>query len=339
MQGDTVTIFPLKGSLELLDSFLKVGVVVDLTLHKKNFINQVLICNFTDLLKFDVIHCHLPQSELLLALVYGKNPIVTRHFGGAFYPRTNKFFSTVLSRVALRKAASVIAISNFVASYLRSSKECSASKLISVVEYGFEPQIFLQDKKMKKPQHLRNNQKLIFGTLARLSPEKDLRTLIIAASKASNQSELDFSVRIFGGGPLRSELQQIISESGMLNRVQLFGRTMNPIDALYTFDVFVLTSIFEGFGMVLLEAMSIGLPIICSRIPSSVEILGESGAAIFFQQGDSKDLSEKMSNISKFLNPNYQLEQSKRLELYRSKAMLTKINAVYRQFMSDPVSR
>jgi len=60
----------------------------------------------------------------------------------------------------------------------------------------------------------------------------------------------------------------------------------------------LLTSIFEGFGMVLLEAMACERPIICSNISTAREVLGDSGAAIFFEPGNEVDLVlEKDGNL------------------------------------------
>jgi glycosyltransferase involved in cell wall biosynthesis len=202
---------------------------------------------------------------------------------------------------------------------------------VYTVEYGFNSSLFVGEGYAKKSQAQRRANNFHFGTLARLSVEKDLKTFISAASLLSGQDGLNFQFKIFGDGPLHRELEQNISDLGMRDHVQLCGRTMNPAQVLSTFDVFVLTSQFEGFGMVLLEAMSVGLPIICSKISTSVEILGESGAAVFFEPGNAADLSEKMRRISEHLDSDFQLEQAKRLELYNSKVMLAKINNVYKK--------
>ena len=330
-QGDQVTIFPLEGELELLDSFLRIGAEVDLSLHKKHFLNQIFVCNFSQKMKYDVIHCHLPQAELLLALTFNKKPIISRHFGGAFYPNGNKHISQFLSRFATRKSRAVIAISKSVKEYLVSSNEISRSKFIDVAEYGFSQEKFLGGLQAKETLSLRNKKDRLFGTLARLSVEKDLITLIKAASIIPRRCNSNPNFKVYGDGPMKNELERQIKCLCVEDRVQLAGRTMDPAHILATFDVFVLTSQFEGFGMVLLEAMSLRLPIICSRIPSSVEIMGESGAALFFEPGDAFDLSRKIMNVQNLLASNYQVEQAKRLDLYNSHRMITKMNNIYRK--------
>ena len=179
---------------------------------------------------------------------------------------------------------------------------------------------------------LDKNEKLIFGTLARLSKEKDLKTLIGASESICIRAHSRNRVNIYGAGPLEAELREMIGELGLEGRVELLGRTMTPEIELSKFDVFVLSSLYEGFGMVLLEAMSLGLPIICSRIPTAIEVLGDSGAAVYFQPGDESDLADKMRNINQLVHPNYLEEQKKRLELYGVEQMYSKINHVYMKF-------
>lgn len=329
LQGDKVTIIPLKGDLELLQSFIQIGAHVDLSLHKKQFVKQIYICNFKRLLDFDIIHCHLPQAELLLALTMKKKPIISRHFGGAFYPKKNRILSKILSKLATRKSLAVIAISKTVSEYLRESKEVSKSQKIRVVEYGFSAKSFAGANNLVKAHF--QNENIICGTLSRLSVEKDLSTLLLTSSILNKEKDSKFKFRIYGDGPLRQNLEQQICDLGIRNNVQLCGRTMDPAKELLSLDIFVLTSIFEGFGMVLLEAMSVGLPIICSDIPIFKEILGESGAAIFFKVGNAYDLSEKLQGFPELLHPKYQEEQAKRLDKFSQERMLEKMNFVYRE--------
>ena len=95
------------------------------------------------------------------------------------------------------------------------------------------------------------------------------------------------------------------------------------------FDIFVLTSVFEGFGMVLLEAMACERPIICSNISTAREVLGDSGAAIFFEPGNEVDLSQKMLNWRKMLSPQFHERQMERLSMYSAVTMAEKVQEIY----------
>ena len=327
-----ITVFPLKGNLDLQADLIDLGAMISLDLYNKSFLKLIFKINFIQLKKFNVVHCHLPLSELVMAFSSFKNVVITRHYGGKFYPKANRFFSRILSRFATFKVQKVIAISNFVKMQLIENREIQRKKKIEVVHYGFNLNNFLKcltiDDNLEASKLCFTN----FGTLARLSPEKDIPTLINAFALLRFEKSDSINLYIYGSGLEKKLLTDLIRELGLDETSILRGKTENSIEALSSLDVFVLTSTFEGFGMVLLEAMAMNLPIISSNIPTAIEVLGEDGAAVFFDQGNSIDLCEKMKNIRALLNSNYKKLQQERLNYFSSKQMSDKINLIYNSF-------
>jgi glycosyltransferase involved in cell wall biosynthesis len=329
-RGYTVTVCPLKGELELEREFKRYGVEVVKNLHSIGLLAQIQKMKKLARNRYSIVHAHLPQAELLVSICGLRNYVVSRHFGGQFFPGRNIYVSRWLSKFAVRNAGSVIAISEAVAQFLITNRELQESTVLKVVPYGFDEEIFLRTEKRDSPLRLTPNKARIFGTIARLSPEKDLPTLI----KAFYLHQLDpefkgHKLRIFGAGPLEKMLGQLISNYSLKDSVELMGRTQFPERALAGLDVFVLTSTFEGFGMVLLEAMSLKKPIICSRIPAAQEVLGEDGAAIFFVPGDEQDLAAKMKNLEVFVNPGFLKRQEARLEKFAISKSVSQLHEIY----------
>jgi glycosyltransferase involved in cell wall biosynthesis len=279
--------------------------------------------------EFDVVHAHLPQAELLTAFIKKNKKIISRHFGDQFYPSRNKYLSRLLSRIATQNCKYVVAISNSVQQQLIQSKEVSDVRKIKVVEYGFRASDFIQGIDKKTIENAGLSSEIVIGTVARLSPEKDLTTLIKAFAICVDNQEFSGKLEIFGEGSERQKLTALIKELDLTGKVVLAGRTMTPASKIANFDVFVLTSIFEGFGMVLLEAMACERPIICSNISTAKEVLGDSGAAIFFEPGNEVDLSEKILNWCKMLNPQFHEMQIERLSMYSAVTMAEKIQEIY----------
>lgn len=87
---------------------------------------------------------------------------------------------------------------------------------------------------------------------------------------------------IAGDGPLKSELLNLIGALGISSQVRLLGNRQDIPDLLAACDLFVLTSLYEGLPMVLLEAMSAGAPVICTNIPGVTDVItnGETGLLV-----------------------------------------------------------
>ncbi|MEH6413489.1 glycosyltransferase [Pseudomonas sp. CGJS7] len=110
-------------------------------------------------------------------------------------------------------------------------------------------------------------------SVGRLSPEKNFAGLIRAY--AGLRLPMRVHLAIIGEGPQREALQALIDELGLCERVRLLGQQANPYAYMRRSRVFVLASLFEGFGNVLIEAMASGAPVISADCPVGPrEVLG-----------------------------------------------------------------
>lgn len=105
-------------------------------------------------------------------------------------------------------------------------------------------------------------------------------------------------LRIVGDGTMRPVLQQQISDLGLDGRVELPGRTDAIGEELVKADVFVLTSKFEGFPNVLLEAMAVGLPCVAFDCPSGPrEISLDGQVALLVPLNDSQAMRRALERL------------------------------------------
>jgi glycosyltransferase involved in cell wall biosynthesis len=102
------------------------------------------------------------------------------------------------------------------------------------------------------------NRKIILN-VGRLDPLKDQKTLIEAFAKLSPHYP-DWDVRILGDGPLREDLENLIQQHNLQDRVFLPGTTPEIAKEYQQAQIFVLPSLYESFGLATAEAMSFGLP-------------------------------------------------------------------------------
>ncbi len=118
--------------------------------------------------------------------------------------------------------------------------------------------------------------KTILLNVGRLNEEKDQLTLIKAFA-LYKQKNADALLFILGTGPTGKQLDQYIQSHGLQNEVFLMGFQQNPYKWMACCDVFVLSSVCEGFGNVIVEAMAFGKTIVSTDCPAGPAEILENG--------------------------------------------------------------
>lgn len=110
---------------------------------------------------------------------------------------------------------------------------------------------------------------------------------------------------ILGEGKERTSLETLIHNYGLTERVYLLGHQSNPFSLINKADLFVLSSHYEGQGLVLLECMALKKNVLSTDLEVTRGIL-DNGKYGMLKDNDAKSLSEGMEVFLKKENPNYQ---------------------------------
>jgi CDP-glycerol glycerophosphotransferase len=131
------------------------------------------------------------------------------------------------------------------------------------------------------------------ATVGRLSPEKNQARLIRAFARV-HEEHRDARLLIVGDGPLREQLEALVARESLGGAVVFAGATPNPAALLAHAGCFVLSSDYEGMPMVLLEAATLGMPIITTRFGSVAAALPDVSLRVAERDDDA--LAEAMSD-------------------------------------------
>lgn len=118
----------------------------------------------------------------------------------------------------------------------------------------------------------------VVGFIGRLDPIKRVADLVSAVAMLEDRYELD----VWGDGPDRGAIEAQAERSQVRSRVRLRGWSATPQAALSETDVLVLPSDAEGFGLVLIEAMAYGVPVIATDVPGIRDVVqhGHNGLLV-----------------------------------------------------------
>lgn len=137
----------------------------------------------------------------------------------------------------------------------------------------------------------------IVGSVGRLHPDKDPQTLIRGFAEALPDLPEKSMLVLIGKGRLEDELKRLVNELKLQDKVRLLGPVPEARRYFKAFDVFTLSSDYEPFGMVLLEAMVADVPIISTDCGGAAEVVSDVGE--LFPLGDSSALADALCKLSK----------------------------------------
>jgi glycosyltransferase involved in cell wall biosynthesis len=242
-------------------------------------------------LRADVVHTHLVHADVYgaaAAALTGRALVSTKHNDDPF--RTGPFRH--VERIVSRRARRIVAITEALHRFLVERAGLPPEKVVTI-PYGLDerPPAWGPNPPLQLPAGAR-----ILLAVARLVPQKGLDTAV-RALPAIRERHPHAVLVVAGEGPEHDALRALAAGLGVADAVVLPGRA-GDVAALYqAADVFVHPARWEGFGLVLLEAMLSGLPVVASRVSSIPEIVADGVTGLLVPPDDPQALAGAVDRV------------------------------------------
>jgi glycosyltransferase involved in cell wall biosynthesis len=292
--------------------------------------------------KPDVVHAHLSSMELIGAIIKFFNKkkfkfIITKHLDSFFLEgsngQNNLLQGIFIDKFILHNANKVICISNQIKKYFLKEINIPTNKL-QIIYYGLN----LNDLKNKKKINIKNiknvkfNNHFVICCIARHVKQKSLDFLIKTFYEVQ-KSNFKSKLILVGNGPETTKLKELAYQFHISKKIVWINYIENVLQILKISDVFVLPSRYEGFGLVLLEAMFAKKPIIATNVSAIPEVIKDNWNGLLIKHGDINDfkrnlLKIKANKINKKLIDNSQKTLKTK---FNFKKMIIKTSRIYDQ--------
>ncbi len=254
--------------------------------------------------QIDLIHAHNGRCTLLAAAAVrlaGRGTLVaTQHFiapGRSMRGGIGGRLVEALHRRAGRVVARHIAVSDAARDAMISRGDAAADQ-IDVVPNGLaapDPAALRPAAEVRADLGVPMDVPLI-ACVARLEAEKSIQTLIEAVGLLRDGGRDAWCV-VAGEGDRRADLEKLLAARGLLHRFQLPGFRNDALSFIASADLFALPSRAEPFGLVLLEAMALGLPVVATAAGGPLEIVETGVTGLLVPPGDPAAMSAALGRL------------------------------------------
>ena len=273
----------------------------------KDLIALVKIYKILKKEKPDIVHTHSSKAGIIgrwAAYLAKVCKIVHTFHGFGFHDYQNfliKYIYIATERLTATITDRFIAVSHENITKGLQNK-IGTKGIYSMIRSGIKLQNYQTqiDIKMKRQEFGITNEKVV-GMIACFKPQKSpLDFVSVAESICKENANTKFL--LVGDGILRNKIESLISKLNLKDKIILTGWRKDVNEIIKIFDVFVLTSLFEGLPRVVIEAMASGIPVVATYIDGTREIVHEGLTGFVTQPHEIEKMAERVLRLLN--NPN-----------------------------------
>jgi glycosyltransferase involved in cell wall biosynthesis len=279
--------------------------------------------------EIEIVHAHMARDYPMAALAVGTGRrarfVITRH---VLFPMSS------LHRITRRRVARVIAVSQSVAANLASQGIFHKDQIV-VVPNGIDLTRFHPRVEGQASRGFR------VGILGELTANKGQIEFIRAAQiVASEIKDAEFVIAgrdNSAGGEYGRQVQQLIEATGLQKRIQVIESRIDVAEFLASLDVLVSASRSEAFGLAIVEAMAVGVPVVATATGGAREIVADNETGRLVEIGDINALAQAISQLLNDPDERRRISENARqivAERFSVERMLSDTEAIYREVLS-----
>jgi glycosyltransferase involved in cell wall biosynthesis len=337
----------VSGEGELVALLRDAGTPVHL-LRARGRVDPLALGRLVDLVRhgdYDIVHSHLFRADIYAGLAVARlgerRPylVSTRHNDDRFF--LNPFVGIVHYALSARQDL-IIAISDHIARFTVARGVRDPARVRRVYHGLDTPDMreLERDAWRIRCELGIGADDFLVGNVGRLAPQKGQRHLIEAMPFLLERVPQAHAV-IAGGGDLEDYLRDLAREVGVAERVHVLGPRRDVPALMHALNVFAMPSIWEGFGLVLLEAMAAGVPIVASRVATIPEVVVDGATGLLVPAGDEVALAEALARLANDPPAAQRMGEAGRQRLRRHFSidkMVGDTELLYRELLEDRVS-
>ena len=248
-------------------------------------------------IKPDIINVHFASGYGTLVRIAKVKPVILNVWGSDVYdfPYKNKFSMRLILR-NLKYPSQIASTSNVMARQVLNLLNDDRHR-VEITPFGIDLSLFRPSKKIK-------NENIIIGNVKSLKPVYNIIGLVEAIEeliknlKKSNLQVISDKIRvhIYGDGIQKREIAELILQKRLDNVIFLMGRISNNKvpSILKNFDIFCATSIKESFGVSLVEAMAMKVPVVATNAEGFAEVINDGVTGIIVKNNDPVEIAKTL---------------------------------------------
>jgi glycosyltransferase involved in cell wall biosynthesis len=290
--------------------------------------------------RFDIVHGHSSKGGALARLaarwlsipsVYTPNAFATQDRG---LPGWQRSFYGQVERWLARRTDAIIAVSHDEADHAREHLRIDAHKL-HVIPNGIDAIDFPSREEARSRLGLADDEFAI-GFVGRLAPQKAPDVMLRAFATVARAHRKARLVMV-GNGPLEKETALLAEQLGLGNAVRLLGDVV-ATQVMPAFDVFCLSSRYEGLPYVLLEALAAGLPIVSTRVEGASMCITPNENGLLTPIDDPPALAAALLFViqNDALRRQFAAASARRVDRFTCRQMVDDVLSVYHRVLSQP---